>query len=377
MSTPIVRPHSLLQAPAQWALLLGLAVLLALPTLDWAQGIDPTPPPQENRIPAPEPKLPATLLQMASWPGEYEAWFKDHFGLRNTLIAWHSALMLDWFGVSPSKDVLIGKDGWLFLGAAKNVDAYRCVAPYTERELEDQRKQLVGTRDWLKTRGIAYLNVWVPIKANIYPEFLPTGLTKLPQPCRMAQWFAHMKKHTDVEVLDLTAPLLAEKAKNPERLYFKTDTHWNPRGAWAGYQALAPQLRKLAPKADIMAPDRVSFAMRSEHGGDLAKLIDMTERYRGEEPMQIVANSRIAVVANPVDRGKNVNLWTLVCNGCGTAKLLMFHDSFGNHLRTYLAESFARTVSVEFGPFDNALVELEKPDIVIEVHLERQMTPER
>ncbi len=377
MTGPIVRPQTLLQAPAQWALLVGFATLLALPSLDWAQGIDPTPPPEENRTPAPQVQVPKTLLAMAAWPAAYEAWFKDHFGLRNTLIAWHSTLMLDWFGVSPSKDVLIGKDGWLFLGATKNVDAYRCVAPYTPKELEDQRKQLVATRDWLRDRGIAYLKVWVPIKANIYPEFLPNGLTKLAQPCRMAQWFAHMAQHTDVAVLDLTGPLLAEKARNPERLYFKTDTHWNPRGAWAGYQALVPLLRKLAPKADIIIAQRVSFHMRSETGGDLAKLLDMTERYRGSEPIQAVANSRIQTVDNPVQRPKGIHLWTLACQGCGKAKLLMFHDSFGNHLRTFLAESFARTVSVEFGPFDKELVQLEKPDIVIEVHLERQMTPER
>lgn len=369
------RPHSMLSRPAQWALAVGFAALATLPSLDWALAIDPTPPPQENRTLAPAAPLPGALQELLSWPGRYEAWFRDHFGLRNTLIAWHSQVMLDVLGVSPSKDVLIGKDGWLFLGADKNVNAYRCMYPYTDAELRTLQAELEKKAAWLAKRGIAYLNVWVPIKANVYPEYLPPGLRKLDQPCRLKQWYAHMRKHTKVAVVDLTEDLVRAKAASPELLYFKTDTHWNPRGAWAGYRALVPHLQHLGPKFRQIVPSRVTFEDYSDKGGDLARLIDMAERYRAMVPWQKIAGTGIRNVPAPVDRGKGIFVQAYECATCGIGKAVMIHDSFGDHIRTYLAESFARLVSVEFGPWDEPLIELEKPDVVIEVHLERQLTP--
>ena len=177
-------------------------------------------------------------------------------------------------------------------------------------------------------------------------------------------------------MVDLTAALLrAKAAAPPELLYFKTDTHWNPRGAWAGYRALVLELQHLGPKFRAVVPGRVTFEDYSDKGGDLARLLDMAERYRAMVPWQKIAGSGIRSVPAPVDRGKSVVVQAFECATCGPGKAVMIHDSFGNHIRTYLAESFGRLVSVEFGPWDEALIEQEKPDVVIEVHLERQLSP--
>jgi hypothetical protein len=42
-----------------------------------------------------------------------------------------------------------------------------------------------------------------------------------------------------------------------------------------------------------------------------------------------------------------------------------------------LAESFGHLLAAEFSAFDQALLEAERPDVVLEVHLERQLTPDR
>ncbi|MBM4345573.1 MAG: hypothetical protein FJ100_19550 [Deltaproteobacteria bacterium] len=378
MTSPIARPSSLLSPPARWALWGGFVTLLALPTADWVLALDPSPPPQENRVLAAEPLFPRTLTDLLAWPASYDAWFKDHLGLRNTLIAWHSTLMLDVLGISPNKDVLIGRDGWLYLGHAKNVDAYRCVAPFTAAELAATREHLVQRRDWLRKRGIAYANLWVPIKANVYPEFLPVTLRKLDQPCRLSQWAEHLRKHSDVAALDLTPAMLRAKRDNPgERLYYKTDTHWNARGAWVGYRAVLPVLRTLTAKLAPIDPARVTFADRSEPGGDLARLMDMPERFRGPESATQLRDSRAQPAPVQVAVPKGVVPTALRCPSCGTGKVLVFHDSFGNHLRPFLAETFGEYLGLEFAQFDEATVLAVRPDLVMEIHLERQMTPDR
>jgi alginate O-acetyltransferase complex protein AlgJ len=371
------RRQPLFGRPAQVVLLLGFAVLLALPSADWAWGFDPSPPPQENRVLAAQPVRPLDLEAVARWPAAFEAWFRDHFGLRNSLIAWHSTLMLDVLGVSPSQDVLIGPDGWLDLGAAKNVDAYRCLAPYTPKDLTILAKELVRKRDWLAARGIRYVNLWVPIKSNVYPENLPPGLTKLDQPCRLQQWARYMQRHTDVPVMDATDALRMARAHGVARLYYKTDTHWNPRGAFAGYQAFVPLIRKQVPDMRVLRADGVEFVDQQENGGDLARLMDLVERYRTVEPRLFLKDPRSHRVQPGVTRPKGIKLEAYDCPTCGKARVVMTHDSFGNGLIPYFAESFGHFLAAEFAGFDEALFEAEKPDLVIEVHLERQLTPER
>lgn len=375
-ATATARPHSLLSPLGQGLWLLLVAALVLAPSADWAWGIDPTPPPQENRRLAPEPGQPSSLDEWIAWPAKVEAWFKDGFGLRNSLIAWHSTLMLDYLGVSPNKDVLIGKQGWLYFGISKNVDSYRCLAPFTPAELKVQVAEAKRRQQWLAKRNIRYGHVWVPIKANIYPEFLPDGLTKLDQPCRLQQWIAAVGK-AGIPVLDLTEALKAAKAADPFEIYYRTDTHWNPRGAWHGYQAMAPWLKKLVPTLPILTADQVHFDMRSDRGGDLARMLDLQERYRGIDPFLELRPTRANLVPNTAAAAKGVNLRTYECGTCGPLRGVMLHDSFGNHLRPFLAESFAHLVTAEFAGFDEKLLEAERPDFVLEVHLERQLTPER
>ncbi len=376
MSLTIDRPQSLLTRPGQFAFVVVFALVLLLPTFDWLSAMDPTPPPQENRHLSLPPGQPETLDALFAWPVKAESWFRDHFGFRSSLIALHSSLMLDILGVSPSKDVVIGKDGWLFLGAAKNIDAYRCFAPYTPELLAGARHDLELRHAFLKARGIAHASIWVPIKANVYPEFLPSGLTKLDQPCRLKQWMREMKAH-DLPVLDLSEALLAAKKAGSPRMYFKTDTHWNPRGAWTGYQALAPWLQKIAPEMRIIANNRVDFMDHSVAGGDLARLLDMAERYRTIEPILLLKQQVAHRVTPVVTRPAGVKLEAFACPSCGPLKVVMLHDSFGNGLIPFFAESFGRFVAAEFAGFDQALIDAEKPDLVIELALERQLTPER
>jgi hypothetical protein len=71
----------------------------------------------ENRVPATLPGASSTLQGWLTFPGRFERYFNDHFGLRTLLLAldhWAKAAV---FGVSPVPTVLMGKQGWLyFLG---------------------------------------------------------------------------------------------------------------------------------------------------------------------------------------------------------------------------------------------------------------------
>src|SRR5262249_2449817 len=55
----------------------------------------------------------------------------------------------------------------------------------------------------------------------------------------------YLRQHTQLELVDLRRPL--REAKRQGRLYFRRDTHWNDRGAFAGYQAIVAALGRWYP----------------------------------------------------------------------------------------------------------------------------------
>ncbi len=356
---------------------IGLFLLaISLPLLCKIVRYDPSPTLDEYRELKAKPPLPRNWSELVAWPNAFETWQRDRFGLRNTLIWWHSVLLRNVLGVSPTPDTILGKDGWLFHGIPKALDGYRCLTPFSDGELASLAKVLQEKHQWLAQRQIAYVNVWVPLKANIYPELLPSWVNKLDRPCRLQQWFTYMRAHTQAPVLDLTSTLRA--AKSQGELYYLTDTHWNPRGGFVGAQAILQNLHDQGAPVEPTPAESIEYFQEIRHGGDLARLMAMQDAYRAPEWFaKITRSCAKPASANGIVREKGVNVRAFECERHRPTKLVMVHDSFGMNALPFLAESFGRTLSIEFGDFDRDAIEREKPDAVVEIHLERQMTPDR
>lgn len=373
MTPPNTEPrHVWLPHWAQIMLVAASALMILLPSADMLLHFDPTPPPQENRHLATLPELDGTLLTLQKWPSQFEDWARDHFGLRSSLIHAHSVLLQDVIGVAARQDVVIGKDGWLFLGTNKALDLYRCLFPYQPQGLAYDLGTLRQRAEYLAERHIAYINAWAPLKANVYPEFLPEWIHKTGGPCRLDQVAAETKR-LNLPFTDLRPA--EQRARQAGLAYHKTDTHWNPRGAYFAYQQLTQEIQKKFPQFQPPAPERVRFVEEQRPGGDLARMLDLAVRYAGPE-VQLALEKRCHPVPPSVTRPAGVKLEAYDCPG-GGLRILMLHDSFGNALIPFFAESAGHLLSVEFGGFDKEIIENEKPDVLIEVHVERQLQPDR
>src|SRR5262249_1655904 len=116
--------------------------------------------------------------------------------------------------------------------------------PLTTLEVRVWREAIVRARDWLRNRHIGYVFVIAPDKHVVYPENVTKALRKLSPTSRTDQVYAALAG-TDVAAIDLRPQLLA--AKESERVYFVTDTHWNDRGAFAAYQQIVEAVRRQVP----------------------------------------------------------------------------------------------------------------------------------
>ena len=73
-----------------------------------------------NESPVREPRLMIGDAINRNVLSDFSAYIEKHFAYRQELITCHSAIISKVFKVSPVKDVILGKDGWLFY--AKTLD---------------------------------------------------------------------------------------------------------------------------------------------------------------------------------------------------------------------------------------------------------------
>jgi len=322
----------------------------------------------EKRLLAPWPRLEPTLASVSAWPDGVEAWFDDHLGFRDWLIRSWARLQIGVFGVSPAPKLIVGKSGWLFFGDRQAIAHYRGIDPLSDRELARWQSVLEQRRDWLAEQGIAYLVVLVPDKHEMYAEYMPDSLPRSGDRHPLDQLVRYLDGHSDVEVLDLRPPLLA--AKQRERVYHKTDSHWNDRGAYVAYRAIHERLQRLLPALAGVPPARAAAASHVEPGLGLAHIVGLEDVYPEEvlEARLIAPRASIKPEHQP---GYDERVRTLqpIAHGVPDAALpraVVFRDSFANALVPYLSEDFSRVLYVWNRDVDPRVVAIERPDVVIQ-----------
>ncbi len=368
--------REILKRRAEIGLIIAFFAVIWLPAADRFLHLDRSKTMNENRAFAPFPKFVATLDGTRTFLAGLEAYFNDHFGFRKQLVRWERRLRWNFFHESRGSTVLEGKSDWLFYSDGRMVDDISGTMPFTAEELEKWRKLLVARRDWLRERGIRYLFVVPPDKHSVYPEYLPDWLLSLQRPPhRLDQFFAHMREHSDVPVLDLRPALL--EAKKHGEIYLHSDTHWNDRGAFAAYRRIMQELNTLGVLGTAVALDSFDETVHDQPGGDLVRLL-------GREGLIIEKNTptlspkpgpaKVTWRTNPEVLPKKWAKYTepvVSENPDARGKIVMFRDSFAGSWPKFFGINFGRVVYVWQQNWDRDFIEREKPDVVIDSILER------
>ncbi len=326
----------------------------------------------ENRPAAPFPVLRRATL--AEYPAAFEKWFGDRFAFRRTLVRLEGLAKMR-IGVSPSPLVVVGKDTWLFYAGERAVEQFRHTSPLAPAELARWREALEVRRDELAARGIHYLFVVAPNKETIYSEFMPRGLTVGPGPSRLDQLVEYLRANSMVEVLDLRPAL--QRARSTERVYHRTDTHWNDRGAYAAYIELADRLRRWYPDLKPVPRGALIEAAAKTPGGDLAGMLSL----RADLPEDRLTLSLARASAAPAEPGVPVAPRTpphavpvaKARNDARLPRAMVLRDSYFEALIPFVSEHFDRTLYLFTHELDPEIVDRERPGVVMEEMLERYL----
>ena len=375
------------------AVRIGLPVLLfllvlALPALDRTFGIDKAPQPNDNRALAEWPDAPRDRVSLNAYPRAIEAWFNDHFGFRNQFIRWHNRWKKSLYKDVSGADVLIGRDGWMYYSGSYMVENLRGARPLDKATLATLRLALEARHRWLAARGIAYVFVVAPNKETIYPEHLPDWLQAgIATPSKLDRFYAYMREHSAVPVVDLRAALLEAKAQGP--LYYRHDSHWNTYGAFVASRIIVDTLRAQKPAIPTpLSMNQITLAVGQgvPHAGDLARMVDQSGR---EDLMTEVVPTPpyrpLEIRKSPLPAGETWPSGTEpmhTLNALGQVNALIFHDSFGQIMYPVLGLNFGRTDYVfqylwsrtgSVMTWDPQRVRQLNPDVVIDLMVERAL----
>jgi hypothetical protein len=346
-------------------------VALCLPLAGMLLNLDEADPSAENRPLASWPRVQPDMASLRALPDQLTRYFEDHFAFRQRLVRWQARLRLKALRVSPANAVIRGRDGWLFYADDGAIEDYATAPPFTDAELDLWRRTLQDTRDWLHSQGIAYLFVISPDKHAIYPEYMPATIRRAAV-SRIDQLVAHLRDRSTVRVLDLRPALVA--AKSQERLYHRTDTHWNDRGAFVGYRQIVEALATDIPA--LRTPARRTFEphiVRTE-GLDLAGMLGLTSVLHEEDLVLVPrppATARIVEPEHPNRRLMHPRIVTETPHRGPRA--VVFMDSFGAGLVPFLSEDFSRVVYLWQNNMDPLIVQHERPHVVIQEWVGRRL----
>lgn len=274
-------------------------------------------------------------------------------------------------GISTSPGrVLIGQDGWLFMGNEFEhiiADGRRYPTPKAIADGERIGSAAEAWHTWLRGNGVKQYRLMIgPNKESIYPELMPFWARPLPPTATDA-----LMAGTDSTLyIDLRAALKQAKTTQPEALYFKTDTHWNSLGAGIAFRTFAQELARAAP--ELLWPAANAYeviGMGSIAGTDLIRILWLKQRGTSQkhdvvnpspilgvekipiETTQYEFDSKKVTPSKIVRSGGNPEVTALpilvVSRGALNAnRVLWLRDSFGEAMSPFMAATFAEVLQV-------------------------------
>ena len=293
-------------------------------------------------------------------------YFEDHFAYRNQLVA-TNARMRAAIGVSPTDQIVVGDDGWLYYGGT--LYDYLGQSALSDRALSNVAHNLSLVQRYVEAHGAKFVFTLAPNKNTLYADHMPYYYMATPE----ASNAERLKPYLDqagVNYVDLFE--LFDEKDSSDPLYLKRDTHWDNRGALVASQAL---LRSVGRDAiDLEISDAVA---RDDFTGDLEAMLypsgAQTEPnwyFEGYNDGEGFSGSSWVY-----EEGADVTDASIATssNVGGTGNLLMFRDWFGNALVPLWASLFERATFSKLVPYDVSLAISTNADVVVVERAERHL----
>ncbi len=337
------------------ALAAGFLALLCGPVLLWPLlrgACDTTN--YENRTLA---SFPDSETELSAWPAAFEDWLGDHAPFRNGFLTLKSGMDRA-LGSLDSTNVLLGKEGWLFLkdvSDSRSLSDYQGLTGFSAEETDAILADARALEEELERKGSRLVLLFAPAKEGVYSRYMPDSIPVVSRPTRIEALTESLQKGTGLPVLFPLTEL--QEAADDRQVYYKYDTHWNEAGAWLAAQQV---LGALGLPAESEWP-----AVEADPGQaaptDLANMCG-SWRWCTDDLYYTVDAPRARCSAS--ESGGELTRY----QGGGEGSLLLARDSFGEALAPFLAQSFGESLVLHgnlLTPENLAAQQPDLPDVVV------------
>lgn len=312
----------------------------------------------ENRKAAQFPALSVEGILDGSWQTAFGNWMQDQFMLRDQWINTQRAVDEVAFQKVEEGGILLGKDRWMFTKLFT-------VSEDTQKQLD---KNVQAVSDFAAKYPGKVTFLLAPSASVIYPEELPTGAPMVDENAMLDDIFAKIGQ--TASVIDLRQPFAERKN---EYLYFKTDHHWTPNGAYHAYEQFCA-MKGLTPfNREAHTAQTVEDFQGTHYSATRLWNVenDTITYYPMDNPMTIFritgeAQYEAEKTENLINTDKfatrdkyaaflDGNNGYSVVEGNGTGSILVVKDSYANSFIPYLTENYAKIGVVDFRNFKYGL----------------------
>ena len=212
----------------------------------------------ENRSLAQRPAMRRVVTDFGGFAKDFESYAADQFPDREQLIGVYTALELAQ-GKKFARKAYCLQDSWLLTK----------LTPTKPADLSALQQALA------QAGALDRPLVWcvLPLKNEALYDLEPAYFSDETGETNKQALTAALAQVEGLTVIDAEAPLVTGTLADRERYFYKTDFHWNARGAFAAAQEIARQLAGAGTIAETSVPQAEAF-LWSELGGE--------RRYQGD-----------------------------------------------------------------------------------------------
>ena len=278
------------------------------------------------------------------------------------------------YAVGSSINYYEGNEDWLFLGNAhdQSVAKLRLTIEPSASYIKDNMVDFSTLSEVATQLGTQVALFVGPNKSSVYAEYLPKEV--VPSAKRYSTFITdELRGISNLHVVDPTDFLIRNKS-DEGHLYWRTDTHWNQKGAYIAYRSLLDELNLKVPT--------VNFSLAGTRQGDLigiSKLENFPLHADDDWKFEILEDSEIFAEELAHETEDTFGWKGVVVNSKATNNMItwVIGDSFTSLIRSYLNASFKEVHYV--GHWNDKLKTLptelinadRKPDLILVVRVER------
>lgn len=236
--------------------------------------------------------------------------------------------------------------------------------------------KLNDSNEYLENRGVEFVIAFIPEKCHVYSEEVEFLLWDVAGPNATRPLIEHLKFNSNPMVFSYFETLNAHK--DAAQVFFKTDNHWSPIGAYLAYRETVFNLLPDTTPEDMITWNYKEDFRIEEWQGDLGKASGLEQLFF--EPARMPDNESLLTFS----KGEANELIYDNPVASNDLTLVVFHDSFFRipPIAEYLATHYQRTVYLNNNwgltwsstpEALDSLIEVWDPDIVLVVYMERNI----